>query len=158
MELLKQLYKIYSPSRGEKKMRKFIKDWIRKNVPDAIYEVDNLGNLYVRKGESDTYPTVVSHIDQVQKTHSRDFQAVETKEIIFGFSIGNVQMEGPGCDDKNGIWICLKCLQKFPVMKCAFFVGEEIGCIGSEGAVMSFFDDSRFVLQCDRRGGCVWTV
>ena len=160
MELLKQLYKIYSPSRGEKKMRKFLKDWIRKNVPEATYTVDDIGNLYVRKGESETYPTVVSHIDQVQKIHSRDFQAVETKEIIFGFSIGNVQMEGPGCDDKNGIWICLKCLQKYPVIKCAFFVGEEIGCVGSERADMSFFDDSRFVLQCDRRGGhdLIWNI
>ena len=160
MELLKQLYKIYSPSRGEKKMRKFLKDWIRKNVPDATYEVDNLGNLYVRKGESDTYPTVVSHIDQVQKIHSRDFQAVETKEIIFGFSLSNVQMEGLGADDKNGIWIALKCLQKYPAVKCVFFVGEEIGCVGSEGCDMSFFDDSRFVLQCDRRGGhdLIWNI
>lgn len=160
MELLKQLYKIYSPSRGEKKMRKFLKDWIRKNVPEATYTVDDIGNLYVRKGESETYPTVVSHIDQVQKIHSRDFQAVETKEIIFGFSLSNVQMEGPGCDDKNGIWICLKCLQKYPVIKCAFFVGEEIGCVGSERADMSFFDDSRFVLQCDRRGGhdLIWNI
>ena len=141
-------------------MRKFLKDWIRKNVPEATYTVDDIGNLYVRKGESETYPTVVSHIDQVQKTHSRDFQAVETKEIIFGFSLSNVQMEGPGCDDKNGIWICLKCLQKYPVIKCAFFVGEEIGCVGSERADMSFFDDSRFVLQCDRRGGhdLIWNI
>ena len=120
MELLKQLYKIYSPSRGEKKMRKFLKDWIRKNVPDATYEVDSLGTLDVRTGESETYPTVVSHIDQVQKIHSRDFQAVETKEIIFGFSLSNVQMEGLGADDKNGIWVCLKCLQKYPALKCAF--------------------------------------
>lgn len=32
-----------------------------------------------------------------------------------------------------------------------FFVGEETGCIGSNHADMSFFDDCRFVLQCDRR-------
>ena len=153
MELLKQLYRIYSPSRGEKKMRKFIKDWAKRNVPEASVTVDDLGNIYIRKGESDTYPTIVSHIDQVQKIHSRDFQVVETKGALLGFSRGNMRLEGLGADDKNGIWVCLKCLKKYPVMKCAFFVGEEIGCIGSEGCDMSFFSDSRYVLQCDRRGG-----
>ena len=153
MELLKQLYKIHSPSGSEKKLRKFIKDWIRRNVPDAHYEVDNIGNLYVVKGESDTYPCIVAHMDQVQKEHSHDFQVVETKDILFGFSLKNVQLEGLGADDKNGVWIALKCLKKYDTLKCAFFVGEEIGCIGSSKCDMSFFTDCRYVLQCDRRGG-----
>ena len=152
MELLKQLYKIHSPSGSEKKLRKFIKDWIRRNVPDAHYEVDNIGNLYVVKGESDTYPCIVAHMDQVQKEHSHDFQVVETKDILFGFSLKNVELQGLGADDKNGIWIALKCLKKYPMMKCAFFVGEEIGCIGSSKCDMTFFTDCRYVLQCDRRG------
>ena len=67
MDLLKQLYKIHSPSGSEKKLRKFLKDWIRRNVPDARYEVDNIGNLYVKKGEAETYPCLVAHMDQVQK-------------------------------------------------------------------------------------------
>ena len=117
MELLKQLYSIHSPSGNEKKMRKFLKGWIKDNIPGATFTVDAMGNLYVCKGESETYPCIVSHIDQVQKTHSKDFQAVETKDIIFGFSIKNVQMEGLGADDKNGIWIALKCLQKYPALK-----------------------------------------
>ena len=160
MELLKQLYSIHSPSGNEKKMRKFLKDWIRRNAPGAIYTVDAIGNLYVCKGEAETYPCIVSHIDQVQKIHSKDFQAVETNDFIFGFSIHNVQMEGCGADDKNGIWIALKCLQKHPVMKCAFFIGEEIGCKGSSKADMSFFDDCRYVLQCDRKGGndLIWNI
>lgn len=153
MELLKQLYKIHSPSGSEKKLRKFIKDWIRRNVPDAHFEVDNIGNLYVVKGESDTYPCIVAHMDQVQKEHSHDFQVVETKDILFGFSLKNVELQGLGADDKNGIWIALKCLKKYDIMKSAFFVGEEIGCIGSSKCDMSFFTDCRYVLQCDRRGG-----
>ena len=153
MKLLKQLYEIHSPSGNEKKMRKFLKEWIKNNVPGATFTVDAMGNLYVCKGESDTYPCIVSHIDQVQKTHSKDFQAVETKDIIFGFSLSNVQQEGLGADDKNGIWIALKCLQKFDILKCAFFVQEEVGCRGSNKADMTFFSDCRFVLQCDRKGG-----
>lgn len=160
MRLLKQLYEIHSPSGNEKKMRKFLKDWIRNNVPDATYSVDAMGNLYVCKGVSQIYPCLVSHIDQVQKTRSRDFKAIETKDIIFGFSYANVQMEGPGCDDKNGIWIALKCLQKYDAIKCAFFVQEEVGCRGSGKADMSFFSDCRYVLQCDRKGGhdLIWNI
>ena len=160
MELLKQLYQIHSPSGNEKKMRKFLKDWIKREIPTASFTVDAVGNLYVKKGESETYPCIVAHLDQVQKTHSRDFQAVETSGIIFGFSIHNVQMEGLGADDKNGIWIALKCLQKYPALKCAFFVQEEVGCRGSNKADMTFFFDCRYVLQCDRKGGndLIWNI
>lgn len=160
MELLKQLYSVHSPSGEEKKMRKFLKDWIKRNVPEATYSVDAIGNLYVCKGDSKTYPCIVSHIDQVQKTHSKDFQAVETQDIIFGFSLKNVQLEGLGADDKNGIWIALQCLRKYPALKCAFFVGEEVGCKGSSKADMTFFENCRYVLQCDRRGGSdlIWNI
>lgn len=37
-------------------------------------------------------------------------------------------------------------------MKCAFFVGEETGCVGSGRAEMDFFNDCCFVIQCDRMG------
>ena len=153
MELLKQLYSIHSPSGEEKKMRKFLKDWVKRNVPEATYTVDAIGNLYVCKGDSKTYPCIVSHIDQVQKTHSKDFQAVETQDIIFGFSLKNVQLEGLGADDKNGIFVCLRCLEECPCLKVFMAVGEEKGCIGSNRADMSFFSDSLYVLEPDCKGG-----
>ena len=74
--------------------------------------------------------------------------------IIFGFNNQRKSHCGIGADDKNGIWICLKCLETFDVMKCVFFVGEEIGCQGSSNADMQFFDDCRYVVQCDRKGSC----
>lgn len=162
MQLLKQLYKIHSPSGSEKKLRKFIKDWIRRNVPEAEMEQDAIGNLYVRKGDgqAQTYPCLVAHMDQVQKTHSHDFQVVEAGDVLFGFSLKNVQLEGLGADDKNGIWIALKCLKKYPIMKCCFFVQEEIGCIGSSKCDMAFFSDCRWVIQCDRKGkgDLIWNI
>ena len=160
LQLLKQLYKIHSPSGSEKKLRKFIQDWIRRNVADAEMEQDAIGNLYVKKGACETYPCLVAHMDQVQKIHSRDFQAVDTKGAILGFSRGNMQVEGLGADDKNGIWIALKCLQKYPVMKCCFFVQEEVGGIGSSKCDMDFFIDCRWVIQCDRKGGSdlIWNI
>ena len=44
------------------------------------------------------------------------------------------------------------CLDKYEVIKCVFFVQEESGCIGSSNCNLEFFNDCRFVLQCDRRG------
>ena len=38
-----------------------------------------------------------------------------------------------------------------PVIKIALFVGEEVGCIGSSGCNMSFFDNAKYVIQCDRK-------
>ena len=152
MELLKTLYSIYSPSGNEKKMRRFIKRWIMNNVSNTQITTDLKGNIYVSKGLAENYPCIVSHIDQVQKTHSRDFVCIESEDVIFGYSPKNHRQEGLGADDKNGIWIALKCLQKYPVMKAAFFVEEEIGCRGSAQADLGFFTNCRFVIQCDRRG------
>ena len=152
MKLLKKLYSIHSKSGKEQKMIKFLLWWIKTNIPGARVELDHsIGNIYVTKGVSDTYPCIVSHIDQVQTIHSRDFQAIETKDIIFGFSPKNKRLEGLGADDKNGVWLCLKCLMKYENIKVAFFVGEEVGCVGSSKADMDFFKDVRFVIQCDRR-------
>lgn len=154
MKLLKELFKIYSPSGNEKKMRKFIKWWVRNNIAEeATIKTDQTGNIYVTKGEAETYPCLAAHIDQVQKIHSKDFEAIETKDIIIGFSRKNKRQEGLGADDKVGVWVNLKCLQKFEHLKAVFFVGEEVGCVGSGKCDMSFFDDCRFVIQCDRRNG-----
>lgn len=153
MQLLKTLYEIHSPSKREKRMRKFLRWWILNNIKAATVTTDANGNLLVTKGNATEYPCIVAHMDQVQDIHSKDFRAIETKDYILGFSLKNKQQEGLGADDKNGIWVALKCLQKYDNIKCAFFVGEEIGCVGSSAVDLSFFSDCRFVLQCDRRNG-----
>lgn len=153
MELLKSLYEIHSPSGNEKRLKRFIKKWVADNIEGVVTEWDNAGNLYFTKGESETYPVVVAHLDQVQKKHSKDFKAVITDDIIFGYSPSEKEFQGLGADDKNGLWIALRCLEDFDVMKVAFFVGEEIGCVGSSKCRMEFFNDARFVVQADRRGG-----
>lgn len=153
MELLRELYKISSPSRGEKKMKKFVKKWIKDNVPEAMVSNDNAGNLYVVKGNAETYPCIVAHLDQVQDPHEKDFCCYVVDGKVFGFCPSKVELRGLGADDKNGIWVALKCLQKYDAMKCAFFVGEEIGCVGSSKADIDFFRHCRWVVQCDRKNG-----
>lgn len=152
MELLKQLYTIHARSGEEKQIRNFIKGYIFENIPDVQMEEDKIGNLYITRGQAESYPCVVAHLDQVQRLHSKDFRAIETDEIIFGYSPSNRCQEGLGADDKNGIWVALQCLIKYEALKIAFFVGEEVGCVGSGAANIEFFRDCRFVIQPDRRG------
>lgn len=152
MELLKRLYKIHSPSGNERAMKRFIRKYVKRNIPDVKVETDKMGNLYIIKGVSETYPCIIAHLDQVQREHSEDFTPVETKELIFGYSPINRRQEGIGADDKNGIWIALRCLKKYDALKVAFFAEEETGCRGSSQADMDFFKDCRFVIQPDRRG------
>ena len=152
MNLLKQLYGIHSPSGNEKRMRKFIRRYIRKNIPQAQCWGDQYGNLYIMKGEAADYPCLVSHLDQVQHPYPKDYRIFETDEIIFAYSASQRSFCGLGADDKNGIWICLRCLEKYPTLKVAFFADEERGCNGSSKADMAFFNDTRFILEPDRRG------
>ena len=125
MKLLKQLYSIHSKSGKEAKMIKFIINYVKRTIPDCSIIKDFKGNLYITRGISETYPVIVAHLDQVQDTHSSDFRAIEAEGLIFGYSKKHRRTEGLGADDKNGIWIALKCLKKYDILKVAFFVEEE---------------------------------
>lgn len=151
MKDLINLYYVSSPSGKEKRMRKYIKTWLKNNVPFAVVKSDQSG-IYVTKGFSDSYPCVVAHIDEVHNERNNDFRVVNADGILFGFDKSGKRQYGIGADDKNGIWVAMQCLKKYDVMKVALFVGEEIGCVGSSQADMDFFNDCRFVLQCDRKG------
>ena len=132
----------------------FVRGYVRKHIPDAEVRMDKLGNLYIKKGEAaDGYPTLACHMDQVQKIHSEDFEVRQDGDKLYGWSEQNQQREGLGADDKNGIWICLRCLEECPRLKVFMAIGEEKGCIGSNRADMSFFADSLYVLEPDCKGG-----
>lgn len=149
--LLKKLYAVHSPSGKEDKMIAFLVSYL-KSLPGVKLGRDSYGNLYAWKGESESYPCIVAHLDQVQRNHPRDFRAIETRDIIFGYSAKEHSIFGLGADDKNGIIICLEAIKKYDCMKIVFFKEEETGCHGSSRAEMKFFDDCRYVIQCDRRG------
>lgn len=151
-DLLFLLYAIHSPSGSEKKMRNFVKNYAKRC--GAVVEQDAHGNLFVTKGASDTYPCLASHLDQVQRTHAKDFTCLCSQGVVFGYSPNKHEQQGLGADDKNGIWVCLECLRKYDALKCAFFVGEETGCVGSSQCDLGFFEDCRFIVQPDRRGNC----
>jgi len=153
-ELLNRLYTIHAPTCYEWPMISFIRKYVKEHVPNAKIWMDKLGNLYITKGEVGVgYPTLACHLDQVQKLHSDDFEVREEDGILYGWSEQSQQREGLGADDKNGIWVCLRCLEECPSLKVFMAVGEEKGCIGSNRADMSFFSDSLYVLEPDCKGG-----
>lgn len=164
MELLKQLYSIHAPYYREWPMICFIREYIRQHVPEAEVQMDSWGNLYIRKSADSSlyalhsslpsgYPTLACHLDQVQQLHSEDFEVRQENGTLYGWSEQHQRREGLGADDKNGIWVCLRCLEECPHLKVFMAVGEEKGCIGSNHADMSFFADSLYVLEPDCKGG-----
>mgnify|MGYP000509012645 CR=1 FL=1 len=56
IQLLKRLYSIYSPSGKEQKMVKFLCSYIRQLPGNISVSKDKFGNLYVVKGEAESYP------------------------------------------------------------------------------------------------------
>lgn len=152
--LFQQLYTIHSPTGKEWEMICFVRQWVAEHVPEAELKMDRLGNLYITKGEAGKgFPTLVCHLDQVQTLHSDDFEVRQDGDRLFGWSEINQQQEGLGADDKNGIYVCLRCLEECPRLKVFMGVGEEKGCIGSNRANMDFFSDSLYVLEPDCKGG-----
>ena len=151
MKLLKSLYRVSSPSGREDGMIRFISRRLEELEVD--YSIDRVGNVFATKGKADTYPCLVAHTDEVHHRQVRSFEVVNIRgEVLFGYDRRDKTFTGIGADDKNGIWICLKCLEEFDALKCAFFVEEERGSLGAGSADMTFFDDCRFVVQCDRKG------
>lgn len=151
-ELLFSLYSIHSESGKERKMREFLElqAWER----GAWYvDTDRHGNLLITKGDANTFPCVAAHMDQVQHRHPKDFMCMEVGGDVLGYSPKLHEQMGLGADDKNGIYICLECLERFDAIKVAFFVGEETGCTGSSVVDLGFFKDCRFIIEPDRRGG-----
>lgn len=153
MKLLVDLYKTFSPTGKEQGMKKFIIQWVKDHCRNTMITKDKKGNLYITKGKANNFPALCAHMDQVQKHRAPDFAVYQAEDMLFGYSKQYKEYQGLGADDKNGIWVCLKCLEKYDALKVAFFVEEEAGCVGSQKAVMSFFDDCRYVLQIDRKNG-----
>ena len=152
MELLKQLYKIISKSGMEDKMKSFVLDNLKNEVLQV--ESDDIGNLFITKGVADTYPCVAAHLDEIHTPCERE--VVVEGDIIY--TVDRLwNRVGCGADDKNGLWIIMNLLKTEQVLKVALFVqeermGEQAGCRGAKTCDLSFFEDVKYVIECDRKG------
>lgn len=149
-DLLKQILVIETESEKTEDMQIFLLEYCETQG----YEVqqDGLGSIYVTKGKAATYPCLVAHMDTVHEIHGNGIKLIQCGDKITGFNPVLMQQTGIGGDDKCGIYAALHCLLHLEAGKAAFFVDEEIGCVGSFKADLTFFKDCRFILQADRRG------
>jgi len=153
IEILKDMYRIHSPSGNEDILKLYLYNLLDTYDfnDDIRVDEDKHGNMYLTKGKSINYPCFVAHLDQVQFKPG-SISIYTENNIIFGFDYTAKSSVGLGADDKNGIFICLEMLETFSECKVAFFVEEEIGCIGSMRAKIKFFQDCRWIIQPDRKG------
>ena len=152
MHLLTQLYKINSKSSKEDKIKSFLLDLL-KHIPISV-ETDAIGNLFITKGVADVYPCVAAHLDEIHTPCKREI-VIDNGTIYAVDEMWN--RVGCGADDKNGLWIIYHLLHSEPILKVALFVQEErdgdlAGCRGARACDLSFFDNVKYLLECDRKG------
>ena len=113
-------------------------------------ENDTHGNIYVTKGKGkpSLYPCIVSHLDQVHK-YAENKTIFQNGDYLLAFD--GPRQVGTGGDDLVGVFMCLQLLKDYNFIKVAFFVAEEVGCIGSGACDLSFFDNCMFIGQADRK-------
>ncbi len=153
MNTLLALYNINSKSGHESEIKRFVLDEL--SDLDLVIQEDSFGNLYFTKGCADSYPCVAAHLDEVHAPGPRHV-FVNDDQTIYG--LDDLDMPtGIGADDKNGVWIVMQLLRTEKNLKAVLFVQEEkdgdiSGCRGYNACDLSFFDDVRYVLECDRKG------
>jgi len=151
---MREIFEVQSESYNMDAMTIFIKDKID-SLGDSSIKIseDYSGNIYVKKGYANTFPCIASHIDTVHMIiPDKDYLVLNSDKEFWGVNLATRGYAGIGGDDKCGIYTCLDNLVIHDNIKLAFFVNEEVGCVGSSVADMEFFDDVSFILQADRQG------
>lgn len=116
-------------------------------LPDYL-DYDEFGNRYIQIGDSSCMFT--SHLDTATS------QKVEVKHVIEGNICKTDRSSILGADDKAGVTIMLWMIwNKIPGLYY-FFIGEEVGCIGSKALANKIrnnkIENITKVISFDRRG------
>lgn len=118
---------------------------LRRFLPKGIKE-DSFGNFYLTIGEDFT-TMFTCHLDTASKYQKR------VNHIHTGNIIGTDGSTILGADDKAGMVVLLYMIEKRVPGLYYFFIGEEVGCIGSSALSENFEWDSILkVISFDRRG------
>ena len=150
--LLLNILKVQSSSHNEDRKIAFIQNYCL----DKGYWVSVINkNIYVTKGVMDNYPCYVAHTDTCARIIPDDEFSIVTLDDteIAGYNYKKDKFTQVGFDDKIGIFIALKMLERIPAGKAFFPFAEEVGCIGTGKADMDFFVNCGYLIQCDRRNG-----
>jgi hypothetical protein len=152
---LKEVLKIQSKSKQEERMIAYLANIFEEKGYE--YSIDKWGNVYVTKGSTEWFPCFVAHTDTVHEIND-NMIVIETKDehtgtILTGMDSEDGKPSGIGGDDKCGVFLALEMLDTLDNVKAAFFVSEEIGCLGSKQADRDFFADVGYAIQYDSPEG-----
>ena len=111
------------------------------------YKVDVDGNYYYQVGEG-SKNIFACHLDTACKSHTL------VNHVFDGNIIKTDGKTILGADDKAGMTIILYMIYKNVPGLYYFFIGEEVGCIGSTAASKhkNFFSNYNMIVSFDRRG------
>ena len=126
------------------------KDCLRKIFSKYQTTEDDYGNLYVSRDFNQTRPFVCSHIDTVAESDDSKTISYDSVSGILTAERNNKQCN-LGADDGVGIWACIEIFKDFDI-GLAFFLDEEVGCIGSSNADPSILKNASYLIQLDRKG------
>lgn len=151
-----KLMKTITPSKNEEEVRNYLRPILETKFGKENVFVDSYGNLFgewtIGTGEGATV-TLSAHMDSVNNY-------AKGRKIVMENGIIRATDGICGADDKAGIAIILEVLRNVPEsfsgrIKVAFFVEEEIGCVGSSQAMgnesKEFMQDSNLAIVVDRR-------
>lgn len=124
-----------------------VREMTSSGVFPKVFQKDRHGNYFTQIGDSRTI--FASHLDTVSKSREKVTHKFEGDFIK---TAGNTTL---GADDKAGVTVMLwMMLHNVPGLYY-FFIGEEVGCIGSGKAAASIFDfKGKYdrIISFDRRG------
>jgi len=114
------------------------------------YQEDGLGNYYIQIGENPS-TMFTCHLD------TADREQTKVKHVFDGNIIRTDGKSILGADDKAGMTVILYMIQKKVPGLYYFFIGEEVGCIGSRKLAdtwtkTEFYKYVKKVVSFDRRG------
>jgi len=153
IDLLQEMYEIFSPSGAEHAMATYVSNWLAEN--EISHKFDSAGNIYAKNAIQGSRRILVNaHMDTVADAPA-EIILKKTKDDVVICSSNNQVI---GADDKNGVWSVLRLLADESVrvpLSALLCVSEETGCNGSEYAMKHHsdeFSDSVFCITIDRRG------
>ena len=117
---------------------------IEQGIFPTDLQKDIHGNYFYKIGESRTI--FASHLDTVSKDY------VQVVHTFDDYLIGTDGKTTLGADDKAGMTVILYMIENKVPGLYYFFIGEEVGCIGSSAASTLDFSDYKKCVSFDRRG------
>lgn len=154
---MKDLLKLYSfesvhNTPDETAIADWICSWLNRN---GIKDYTRNGNNIYRLSNKNK-PILSAHLDQVRTNGKAVKFYMNEWEMIVAFN-SKWERTSLGADDKNGVWVILKTLEKIKDINFIISEGEESGCIGihkleSESVLSDNINESQYCIVLDRKG------